>query len=592
MEYPENKTKEQLILEVEMLRNKVVELEKLAEERPGLIEELKESEEKYKSLYENAPLSYQSLNEDGSFRDVNPAWLQTLGYKREEVIGKYFADFLHPDWKTHFETNFPAFKKRGYVHDVQFKIRHKDGHYIDISFEGCIGYLPDGSFKQTYCVFQDITERRKAEEKLFRQIEFGNQLINSLPGLFYHISPEGRFTKWNKNFETVSGYSFDEMGKISPLDLFEGEDMIRIEANIKKVFIEGNTTVEAILISKTGQRIPYQFTGKLVEIDNNPLLIGMGMDITKNKQAQDELNRNRNLLIQTSKLGKVGGWEFNIDTLKQIWTEETYRIHELDMNIEPTIEMGVKFYTQESIPIIEHAVQRAIEFGEPFDVELDIVTAKNNLRSVKSVGEVDLANRRVYGFFQDITERKMADKQLQETSMLLTEILNTIPIRVFWKDLDLNYLGCNLPFAHDAGLAKAEDVVGKTDYQMFVSEHARNFRADDRIVIESGIPKIGFEEPQENNEGFDHWLRTSKVPLKDKAGKTMGVLGTYEDITEKKQAEEELKKYRDQLEVLVQERTAELESKNKELNNAMKVFVGREMTIRDLQARIKALGGR
>ncbi len=131
-------------------------------------EALRTSEEKYKALYENAPLSYQSLNDDGCFIDVNPMWLKLLGYERKDVIGQYFGDFLHPDWKPHFLTNFPAFKERGYVNDVQFKIRHKDGHCLDISFEGCIGYHPDGSFKQTYCVFKNITDVKEAEAELLK----------------------------------------------------------------------------------------------------------------------------------------------------------------------------------------------------------------------------------------------------------------------------------------------------------------------------------------------------------------------------------------------------------------------------------------
>lgn len=192
----------------------------------------------------------------------------------------------------------------------------------------------------------------------------------------------------------------------------------------------------------------------------------------------------------------------------------------------------------------------------------------------------------------DLTEIKLAEKRFQETSTLLSEILNTIPIRVFWKDLESNYLGCNLPFAQDAGLENPANVIGKTDYDMFVREHAEKFRADDKLVIESGIPKLGFEEPQENLNDFDHWLRTNKVPLTDHSGNITGVLGTYEDISDRKQAEEELKKYRDKLEELVKQRTTELETKNKELNNAMKVFVGREITITQLQNRIRALEGK
>ncbi|MDP8210477.1 MAG: PAS domain S-box protein [Candidatus Stygibacter australis] len=127
---------------------------------------LKESEIKYRALFDNAPLAYQSLDETGHFIDVNPSWLSMLGYERNEVIGQKYADFLHPDWKPVFEKKFPEFKRIGHVNNAQFKIRKKDGNYLDISFEGCIGYYPDGSFRQTYCVFHDITDQLRAEREL------------------------------------------------------------------------------------------------------------------------------------------------------------------------------------------------------------------------------------------------------------------------------------------------------------------------------------------------------------------------------------------------------------------------------------------
>lgn len=135
-------------------------------EEYNMREALKESSEKYRALYENAPLSYQSLDENGYIIDVNPTWLRTFGYSKDEVVGRWMGDFLHPDFRKNFTREFEIFKKRGYAHDVHLKIRHKDGHYIDMLLEGSIGYFEDGSFKQTYCVLKDITDRLKAEEAL------------------------------------------------------------------------------------------------------------------------------------------------------------------------------------------------------------------------------------------------------------------------------------------------------------------------------------------------------------------------------------------------------------------------------------------
>ena len=110
-------------------------------------------------------------------------------------------------------------------------------------------------------------------------------------------------------------------------------------------------------------------------------------------------------------MGRVGGWEFDVDSGQQTWTDEVYRIHEVDAGFVPTVTNGVAFYTPASRPVIEHAVRRTVELGEPFDVELEIVTAKGNRRNVRAIGRADPDRRRVYGFFQDITERVQAEQE-------------------------------------------------------------------------------------------------------------------------------------------------------------------------------------
>ncbi len=126
---------------------------------------LNDSKDLYIRMFEKAPFGYQSLDEDGNFLMVNNAWLSLLGYQTDEVIGKWFGDFLAPDYVEAFRERFPLFKKKGKVHS-EFPMVNKKGHQQIIEFEGVIGYKADGSFERTHCVLADITERKKAEEKI------------------------------------------------------------------------------------------------------------------------------------------------------------------------------------------------------------------------------------------------------------------------------------------------------------------------------------------------------------------------------------------------------------------------------------------
>jgi PAS domain S-box-containing protein len=141
---------------------------------------------------------------------------------------------------------------------------------------------------------------------------------------------------------------------------------------------------------------------------------------------------------------------------------------------------------------------------------------------------------------RDITERKQAELALAASHNLLQTIIDTVPVRIFWKDLDLRYLGCNPLFARDAGLRSAVELIGQDDFQMTWASQAELYRADDRAVMVSGIAKLSYEEPQTTPDGQEIWLRTSKIPLRGAGSQVIGVIGIYEDITERKQAEDKL----------------------------------------------------
>jgi len=150
----------------EELERRVQELEKIESKYKSSKEALQKSENLFKLLYEKAPLGYQSLDENGHFIVVNKTWLDALGYAKEEVIGKSFADFLHPDWRDHFKENFPRFKSIGEILGVEFEMVKKNGDLILVSFTGKISRDEKGNFQQTHCIFHDITERKQVEAKM------------------------------------------------------------------------------------------------------------------------------------------------------------------------------------------------------------------------------------------------------------------------------------------------------------------------------------------------------------------------------------------------------------------------------------------
>jgi len=185
------------------------------------------------------------------------------------------------------------------------------------------------------------------------------------------------------------------------------------------------------------------------------------------------------------------------------------------------------------------------------------------------------------GVNKDITERKLAEiakiqseEALIKTQQITEGIINSITVRVFWKDINLIYLGCNKAFALDAGFTEPSEIVGKNDYQMSWKNQADLYRSDDMEVIESGISKLNIEEPQTTPEGKTITLITNKMPLLNSKSEIYGILGTYIDISERKETEIEIIKAKEHAEQSDKLKSAFLANMSHEIRTPLNSIVG------------------
>ncbi len=225
------------------LENRIKEIEQEVLELKQTEVALSENEQRYRNLFEAAPLGYQSLDATGAILECNETWCRTLGYTKDEVLGRNFSEFILPDFQEAFEENFPRFKSIGYILGVVFEMVKKDGTEIVVSFDGRIGLKKDGSFRQTHCIFRDITDYKQGETALENEKLRSEDYINSLPGLFY-VFDEERFVRWNNQWEVVTGYTSKEIGERYGPDFFEGSDRLLIADRMKAVFVDGAAGAE------------------------------------------------------------------------------------------------------------------------------------------------------------------------------------------------------------------------------------------------------------------------------------------------------------------------------------------------------------
>ena len=372
----------------------------------------------YQSLLETASDGVHVVSLEGELIEASASFYRMLGYPPEHPPHLNVADW---------DAQWTPEELKGLIasliaHPQVFETRHRrqNGETFEVEVN-TQGIEIDGQ-RFLYASARDITERKRTEEALRSSATYSRSLVEASLDALVAISSEGKITDVNDASVQAIGIPRAQLIGTDFSDYFTEPAQAR--AGYQQVFQEGFVRDYPLSLRHVSGRVTEVLYNAAIYRDAQGQVLGVcatARDITERHRAEEALKQSRRLLAETEKVGKVGGWEFAIESGQQTWTEEVYHIHELDHTHQPMVEMGISYYVPTSRPIIERAVQRAIEQGEPFDLDLEIITAKGNRRAVHTVGRADLEQRRIYGFFQDITERKRAEAEIRELNASLEQ---------------------------------------------------------------------------------------------------------------------------------------------------------------------------
>jgi PAS domain S-box-containing protein len=390
-------------------------------------------------------------------------------------------------------------------------------------------------------------KRSEAELALREAYQFNQEIICAANEGIIVYGPDLRYQVWNPYMERLTGFPAAKVLGRHPREIFPFLPGVETEGVLENVLagvLPGPCTFQ-FHDPRTGRSgwVAHR-TAPLRNTDGAIIgVVKLVRDITERKQAEAALTASEHryrrlfesakdgILILDAETGMVMDVNpFLIDTLcisrNQFLSKKIWELG-LFSDIIASQASFAELQKNKYIRYEDKPLQTAD--GRRLDVEF-----------VSNVYLVD-GKRVIQCNIRDITERKRAEGELRESHKMLQRVINNIPQQVFWKDRDLNYLGANAVFARSGGLSNPEDIIGKSDFELAWKDSAEAYRADDRTVIKSGIAKLNYEEEQKRPDGGFFWLRTSKLPLVDDAGKILGMLGIYEDITERKRAEESLR---------------------------------------------------
>jgi len=373
-------------------------------------------------------------------------------------------------------------------------------------------------------------------------------IFNSAPDIICIAGFDGYYKKINPAMSDLLGYSEEEILNTPIVEFTHPNDRAKTEEEIKNLIKQkGRLSFENRYITKSGKTVWLSWTTK--PIYDQGITFSVAKDVTLQKEAEE-------LLDQANRLAKIGSWKYNLNNKEFFLSQIIKEIHEVEPDYNPTLDKALNFYKEgESRKKISEAIEKATANGIPWDLELQIVTAKGNDKWVRTIGEVELHKGKpvlLYGSFQDIDDRKSVEVAFKKVSEERIEILESIGDGFFVVDREYIVTYWNQR-AEELTHVSKEEILGRNLWELFQDAKENSFFKKYNEAIREQ-KTAHFEEFERE---LKRWFEISAYPSQS------GLSVYFKDITERKASEELLYELNQSLE----QKAKELATSNADLEN-------------------------
>ncbi|CAG5010358.1 Sensor histidine kinase RcsC [Dyadobacter sp. CECT 9275] len=492
---------------------------------------------------------------NGYFQEINPAFGQLLGWDESFLLETSFFDLTHPDDLAKTRAEIAKLTSGEATASFVHRFRKKDGGYLFLQWTA----TPESVTGNIFAVARDITAEKEKEEKIRASEDNFRSFFENSQGLMCTHDLEGKFLTVNAAGAELLGYSVPEVLQLSLYDLIPVKHHPMLKRYLEEIKKTGRSNGLMTTRHKQGGYLIWSYHNILVKNqDGVDYVVGNSIDVTESHQMAKNLQRIQEMLLQTNRMARVGGWEYDLTKDKVYWSEVTREIHQVSPDYEPGVADSFSFYKEgESQNKLAKASQKAMTDGTSYDLELELTTAQGNELWVRAIGYAEFENgscKRLYGAIQDIDEKKRAELEIVNSRKLLDDVLNAAyEVSIIATDVNGIITVFNKGAEKLLGYS-GKELIGK--YTPIIIHLEQELLAvENELTKEYGVPIRGFQTfvYRAELEGSDvrEWTYKTKagsfIPvsllvttIRDYQNQIIGYLGVATDLSARKKAEREL----------------------------------------------------